>query len=83
MEQIEAYKTDDGKIFTSYEEAELHEKENQGFKHYYVELSYDGYASIEVWAKDKEDAIEEAKDQVYQEDIYFDFAGAKAELREN
>lgn len=60
-------------------------KENQGLNHYYVELSYDGYASIEVWAKDKNDAIEEAKDQVYQEDIYFDFAfaGAKAELREN
>lgn len=83
MEQIKAYKTDDGKIFTTYEEAELHERKTHGLKVYRVDLSYDGYASVGVLAKNEDDAIKKARDQIYNEDIDFDFAGAKVELTED
>lgn len=83
MEQIKAYKTEDGKIFATCQEAESYEKRTQGLKSYRVDFSYDGYASVEVWGKNEEDAIETAKDQIYIEDIYFDLIEAKAELTED
>ena len=83
MEQIKAYKTEDGKIFATYQEAESYEKRTQGLKSYRVDFSYDGYASVEVWAEDEDNAIETAKDQIYNEDICFDLIKAKAELTED
>ena len=82
MEQIEAYKTEDGKIFATQQEAELHERKTLGLKFYCVDFSYDGYASVEVWAKNEDDAIETARDQIYNDDICFELREAKAELTE-
>ena len=83
MEQIKAYKTEDGKIFATYQEAESYEKRTLGLKNYRVDFSYDGYASVEVWAEDEDNAIEIANDQIYNEDICFDIIKAKAELTED
>ena len=83
MEQIKAYKTEDGKIFATYQEAESYEKRTQGLKSYRVDFSYDGYASVEVWAEDGDDAIEIAKDQICDKDICFDLIKSKAELTED
>lgn len=80
MEYIGAYKTEDGKIFATQQEAELHERRTRGLKFYRVDFSYDGYASVEVWAKNEDSAIETAKDQIYNDDICFELADVKAKL---
>lgn len=83
MELIEAYKTEDGKIFETYQEAKSYEKRTQGLKSYRVDFSYDGYASVEVWAEDEYDAIEIAEDQICDENIRFDLIKTKVELTED
>lgn len=80
MKQIEAYETEDGKIFATQQEAELYERRAKGLYIYQVDLFYNGYASVEVWAKNKDDAIEKARDQIYIEDIDFDFTEAEAKM---
>lgn len=81
MKPIEAYKTEDGEIFATQQEAELHERRTCCLKLYQVDFSYDGYASVEVLAKNEDDAIETAKDQIiYNYDICFELADVKAKL---
>ena len=82
MEEIRAYRTTDGKIFTNEAEATAHQHKLDGIKTYKVTLHYTGYFDIIVTAPSVEEALRMAREEDYIENIDLSEDIAEAEVEE-